>query len=80
MNLFNEYDIIKDIPHILLGNKSDLISEINENLMNDFAKSNRYSKYSKYFKRSKLWQTITKYVNYTYKEKKNYSCILYKPQ
>ena len=40
MNLFNEYDIIKDIPHILLGNKSDLISEINENLMNDFAKSN----------------------------------------
>jgi len=40
MNLFNEYDIIKDIPHILLGNKSDLISEIDENLINDFAKSN----------------------------------------
>ena len=96
MNLFNEYDIIKDIPHILLGNKSDLISEIDENLIDEFAKSNNI----KYIKVSaqdnininesieeigKMLYQRKDHINnqnniiISYKEKKNYRCILCKP-
>ena len=40
MVLFNEQHNIKDIPVMLLGNKSDLKNEIDDNLINEFVKSN----------------------------------------
>ena len=41
MNLFYENNKIKEKPQMLLGNKSDLKSEIDENLINDFVQSNK---------------------------------------
>jgi len=40
MNLFYENNKIKEKPQILLGNKSDLKSEIDENLIDEFVKNN----------------------------------------
>ena len=39
MNLFNEQKSLKDTPQILLGNKSDLNTEIDENLIKEFTKT-----------------------------------------
>ncbi len=41
MALFNDHNSIKDIPIMLLGNKSDLQKEIDDDLINEFVKSNK---------------------------------------
>jgi len=40
MTLFYQNNSIKEKPQMLLGNKGDLKSEVDENLINEFAKSN----------------------------------------
>ena len=40
MNLFNENQNINEIPHILLGNKSDLKEQIEKSLIDEFANNN----------------------------------------
>ena len=40
MDLFYQTNSIKEKPQMLLGNKSDLKNEIDENLIDGFAKSN----------------------------------------
>ena len=53
MNLFNEQKSLKDIPHILLGNKSDLEGEIDENLIKEFCDTNQI-KYMKVSAKKKV--------------------------